>query len=97
MILMVARYPFYPSNPDEWRQWIRVKLDIDHKEGVEHFVKRTFPFRKLVRLWQIEFTPDKGYSPDFIPALIRNKMGFVSWVYGDGPEPNWTKDDLTNT
>ncbi|MHA1905191.1 MAG: hypothetical protein ACXABC_15205, partial [Candidatus Thorarchaeota archaeon] len=73
------------------------KLDINQKEGVEHFVKETFPYSKLVRLWQIEFTADKGYSRDFIHALTRNKKGFISWVYGDGPEPNWTKDDETNT
>ena len=37
---------------------------------------------------------DKGYVPDFIPALIRNKFGFLKWVYVDSPEPFWKgKDD----
>ena len=42
---------------------------------------------------RIEFSSDKGYNPSFIPALLRNIKGLISWTYGDGLEPDWSGQD----
>ena len=83
----------YPQTPLEWRKWIEKRLDIDEPQGYDFTEKSTFPLQRLEDLWNMEFSPDRGYSPDFIPALTRNKIGFLKWVYGGGFEPNWIKSD----
>ncbi|MHA1948684.1 MAG: hypothetical protein ACXAAO_13350 [Candidatus Thorarchaeota archaeon] len=83
----------YPQTPFEWRKWIENKLDIDETQGYDFTHNATFPLQRVVELWNKEFTAKRGYSPDFIPALTRNKNGFLKWVYGGGSEPNWMKSD----
>ncbi|MFX0108985.1 MAG: hypothetical protein ACFE7R_11925, partial [Candidatus Hodarchaeota archaeon] len=85
--------PIYPTNPKTWREWIREYLGIDENEGKEMVLKNTFPLDKLVDSWKKEFPQEKGYSPNFIPALVRNQRGFVDWVYGLTEEPVWTGAD----
>lgn len=74
-----TRTPPYPQNVDEWRETI----------GKARCQASTFPFNDLIVWIRQEFSADKGYSPDFAPALIRNHKGLIDWVYGDGSEPYW--------
>ena len=85
--------PLYPQNPDEWLQWVEEKLGITKSQGSELFRNSAFPYTKLIECWENEFTVEQGYSPDFIPALVRNIQGFVNWVYNEGFEPNWRNTD----
>jgi hypothetical protein len=83
----------YPQNPEEWRRWIMTNLGIDSIKGRKMSENNNFPFSDLIYAWEREFTIEGGYSPSFIPALSRNKRGFVKWVFLDAPEPNWSKSD----
>lgn len=84
----------YPQNPEEWRIWVRDKLGISEAEGIRFLEGGSFPLGNLVKAWESEFTVANGFSPNFIPALTRNKNGFVKWENGNGSEPNWTKSDF---
>ena len=83
----------YPQPSEEWRKWIEFHLGIDDSQGRKWAQENKFPFERLVEIWNELFRSKNGYSPSFIPALTRNKNGFVKWVYCSGPEPNWTKSD----
>jgi hypothetical protein len=83
----------YPQSPSEWIDWITTLLEITHEEGTRLVKNGAFPFDLLVKAWEDEFNVKNGYHPDFIPALIRNKIGFVKWVYCEGSEPNWSRAD----
>lgn len=83
----------YPHTPLDWRKWITRNLDIDEIYGVELVENEIFPLQQLEETWKREFTHERGYSPDFIPALIRNMNGFLKWVYSGGSEPNWMRSD----
>lgn len=83
----------YPQNPEEWRRWILSNLGIDKPQGLEMTKDDTFPFSDLIQVWEQKFSVEHGFSPSFIPALSRNKRGFVMWVFLEAPEPNWAKSD----
>ncbi len=83
----------YPLTLFEWRKWIEKNLDIDELKGYDMVEKEIFPLGTLIIIWKQEFSAECGYSPDFIPALTRNKIGFLKWVYSGGSEPNWKKSD----
>jgi hypothetical protein len=83
----------YPQKPEEWQIWLKSNLGIDRVQGKSLIQDDKFPFDQLVALWGKKFSSDNGYSPSFIPALVRNKVGFVRWVYLNGHEPNWSKSD----
>ena len=83
----------YPQTSIEWRVWIQTQMDIDETHGAKLVDEGAFPHNRLVSTWEREFTVEKGYSPQFIPALTRNVLRFLSWVYGGSSEPNWTKSD----
>ncbi|MFW9843946.1 MAG: hypothetical protein ACFFEV_05170 [Candidatus Thorarchaeota archaeon] len=83
----------YPQTPEAWQEWIFTHLDISAENGSILTKDNRFPFDILVSLWNREFGEENGYSPSFIPALTRNKQGFIEWVYLGHPEPNWSKSD----
>jgi len=83
----------YPQTPIEWIDWISKRLEIDEVQGRSLAESGAFPFNLLVRAWEMEFDERHGFHPNFIPALTRNKIGFVKWVYCNDPEPNWMKSD----
>ncbi len=85
----------YPENRKEWEAWLETQLGVRQSDGRRLFLSGRFPITDLVESWRREFTPERGYSPDFVPALIRNQKGFLKWVLGNGPEPNWARDDNT--
>ena len=41
----------------------------------------------------IRNTFSKGFSPEFVSALLRNIKGLVAWVYGNKGEPYWPGSD----
>ena len=85
--------PAYPQSADEWREAIFRGLGLTPKEGKARYQAGTFPYSSLEAWLQQEFSAKKGYSPDFVPALLRNQKGLVNWVYGNGTEPYWPGKD----
>ena len=83
----------YPQDIVDWQAWIIHHLDLDILQVRSLMEEGNFPFARLIAVWQKEFSSERGYSPNFIPALTRNKVGFVRWVYLQGSEPNWKKTD----
>ena len=85
--------PSYPQSADEWREAITKALNLTPEEGKYRFQTGTFPFDDLIVWIRREFSSDRGYSPGFIPALIRNRKGLIAWIYGDSSEPYWPGQD----
>jgi hypothetical protein len=83
----------YPQDIVDWQAWIIDTLGIDINQAKSLLDENKFPFDRLIEAWKRKFSPENGYSPNFIPALVRNKMRFVRWVYLRNPEPNWTESD----
>ena len=83
----------YPQNPEEWKDWIRAHLQISPEDGFVLANQEHFPFDRLIDIWKKEFGVERGYHASFIPALTRNKQGFIEWVYLESFEPNWSKSD----
>lgn len=88
-----AQTPSYPQDVDEWREAIDKALSLTSEEGKILHQAGIFPFDDLIVWIRREFSSDKGYSPDFISALIRNRNGLIAWVYGSGSEPYWPGQD----
>ena len=85
--------PYYPTNPSEWSDWMQNKMSITASHGTELLTSGSFPIDQLIECWNEEFTTEKGYSPDFIPALIRNANSLLKLVFGENPEPDWRGAD----
>ena len=82
----------YPQNPQEWRSAIQDGIGLGEVEGQEAYQAGQFPYDQLAQ-WMREAYCE-GFSPDFVPALLRNVKGLVAWVYGDGGEPSWPGSDI---
>ena len=83
----------YPLNAEEWRETINRALNLAPDEGAAHHQNNTFPYKELEAWIRQKFQPADGFASDFIPALIRNIRGLVTWVYGGGSEPRWPSQD----
>lgn len=81
----------YPQNPEEWQSTIQDEIDLSFDEGQKAFQEGNFPYEQLEQWIRKSFS--KGFSPDFVPALLRNIRRLVAWVYGDGNEPYWPGSD----
>lgn len=81
----------YPREPSEWQAAIRDGIGVSGEEGQEAYRSGRFPYEKFAQ-W-IRETYTEGYSPDFVPALLRNIKGLVAWVYGSKSEPYWPGSD----
>ena len=81
----------YPQGPAEWRTAIEGGIGVTGPEGRDAFRAGDFPYEKL-RRWIPEAFRE-GFSPDFVPALLRNIQGLVAWAYGGGGEPYWPGSD----
>ena len=81
----------YPQNPAEWQSVIQNGIGVGRIEGQEAYQTGQFPHEELAS-WTRE-AYSEGFSPDFVPALLRNIKGLVAWVYGDGSEPSWPGSD----
>ena len=81
----------YPQEPAEWQSAIQEGIGLSAIEGREAYRAGEFPYQQLEQ-W-IRGTLSQGFSPDFVPALLRNVKGLVAWVYGEGGEPYWPGSD----
>ena len=81
----------YPQNPAEWRSAIQDGIGLCGSEGRDAYTAGQFPYEELAQ-WMRE-AYSEGFSPDFVPALLRNIRGLVTWVYGEGGEPSWPGSD----
>ena len=84
----------YPENPEEWQSAIQDNIGIKVSEGQRDYQEGIFPYKKLEEWIQRAFS--EGFSPNFVPALLRNIKGFVAWVYGNKEEPSWPGSDEGN-
>jgi hypothetical protein len=81
----------YPQEPAEWQSAIQEGIGLSAIESRNAYQAGAFPYGELER-W-IRGTFSQGFSPDFVPALLRNVKGLVAWVYGEGSEPSWPGSD----
>lgn len=88
-----SRAPVYPQTSDEWRSAIASGFGLSPAEGITKYEAGIFPFDDFLVWLEKEFSADKGYSSDFVPALVRNLKGLVAWIYGKGSEPYWPGHD----
>jgi hypothetical protein len=85
----------YPQSPQAWRSAIQRGLGLGEAEARRAHQAGEFPFDRLERWIRMAFGDD--YSPEFVPALLRNMKGLAAWAYGQGPEPYWPgSDDPSN-
>ncbi len=77
----------YPDNKEEWSIAIHKGLGITQIEGEQLLQNESFPTEDLLKWIQKEYS--KGFGLEFVPALVRNIKGLISWVYRDGSEPFW--------
>lgn len=88
------QFSSYPRNSEEWRISILQGIGLLPEKGRSLYNSGRFPYNDLISWIYLEFSEENGYSPNFVPALVRNIKGLVSWVYGNGSEPYWPgKDD----
>ena len=66
-------------------------IGVDEIQGREACHAGKFPYEELAQ-W-IRKAYSEGFSPDFVPALLRNIKGLVAWVYGGEGEPCWPGSD----
>lgn len=85
--------PNYPQSAGEWRTVITRGFGLSSSKGKARYKAGTFPFEDLASWLRQEFGASRGYSVDFVPALVRNLRGLVAWVYGDASEPYWPGRD----
>jgi hypothetical protein len=81
-----------PQIPVEWQIAIRDGIGLSEIEGQKAYQMGVFPYQQLEQWIQEEYR--EGFVPDFVPTLLRNIKGLVTWVYGNGIEPNWRGSDV---
>lgn len=84
----------YPQHPAEWRSAIQDGIGLSEVAGSSAYEAGEFPFDKLEEWIRARF--GEGFTPDFVPALLRNIRGLVAWVFGGGDEPRWPGSDDEN-
>lgn len=84
----------YPQEPAEWQSAIQASIGLSVHEGQQAHQAGKFPYQQLEQWIQESFSHD--FSPDFVPALLRNIQGLVAWVYGNAGEPSWPGSDNDN-
>jgi len=90
---MSAQEPTWPQNADEWRLAIHGAVGVTPEEGDRLFRTGELPRQRLLDWLAAAYGPERGYHPDFVPALTRNVDGLLRWAYGGGPEPFWPGHD----
>lgn len=90
---MLTLSPSYPKNAVEWRDFIASKFGISPEEGKTYYQAKNFPTDSFISWIRQEFSVDSGYSHTFIPAIVRNLEGLITWIYGEGNEPYWPGED----
>jgi hypothetical protein len=80
----------YPRSSEQWSGEIDAGLGLDPGEGKKLLESGEFPYSRL-KIW-LNARFALGYGADFLPSLMRNLQDLVEWVYGDGPEPDWSAE-----
>ena len=83
----------WPQNAPEWRALIETEVGLDQEAGRRQYDEGSLDRPALIAWFGARFGPERGYHPNFVPALSRNINGFLGWLYGDQPEPLWSGDD----
>ena len=86
----------FPQSAEEWQGAIEAGLGITAVQGEQQWANNTFPSVKLAAWLSETYDAKHGYSPEFVPALLRNLLGLLAWVYGDGEEPYWPASDVNS-
>lgn len=84
----------WPQTTDEWAAAIEQGMGLSSEQAQQAYKAGQFAYGKLEEWIRSAFS--EGFSPEFVPALLRNKYGLVDWVYGAGSEPYWPGSDITN-
>lgn len=87
------RGPSYPEDRQAWRDAIDSALALSRADAEAALRRGDFPYARLARWLRSRYRAEAGYSPEFVPALLRNVRGLVAWVYGGGSEPYWPGRD----
>lgn len=88
----MAHKKVYPKNKSEWGIAIQKGLGITIAEGKKLQREGNFPVQALTQYIKKEYS--EGFGENFVPALLRNLKGLISWVYGGGSEPYWPGSDI---
>lgn len=85
--------PSWPRSAAEWRAAFAAGLGLSPADGARRLRDGTLPHDDIEAFLKDAYAQERGYHPDFVPALLRNRDGLIAWVYGDGAEPNWPGSD----
>lgn len=83
----------WPTSPEEWERMIEESIGVSREAGESALASNTFPFDSLEACIRSTFKEENGFSPAFVPALLRNLHGLAAWVYTQAPEPYWPGSD----
>lgn len=89
--------PEWPQNAAAWRQALAAGVGIDPEEGRRLHAGDGLPREAVAEWLETTYAADRGYHPDFVPALLRNLGGLLAWAYGEAAEPYWSKSDEDQT
>lgn len=82
----------YPRTAETWAKAIDEGLGLKRGEGRELLELEAFPYRRL-DAWISGRYALVDMEGVLVSAWIRNIRGLVDWVYGNGPEPDWSASD----
>ena len=86
----------FPQTAPQWQEAIAEGLGITAVQGRQSLANDIFPYEQLASWLEQTYSAQKGYSPEFVPALQRNISGLANWVYGNGAEPYWPGSDANS-
>ncbi len=86
----------FPQSAKEWQEAIEDGLGITAVQGRQQWASNTFPSEKVAAWLAEKYDAKHGYSPQFVPALLRNLHGLLAWAYGNGSEPYWPGSDTNS-
>lgn len=89
--------PTFPQDREAWQTAVADGLDLPPAQAEAAYERGEFPYAQLAQWLQTTYSAEAGYSPAFVPALLRNIKGLVAWVYGRGSEPYWPGTDEDST
>ena len=86
----------FPQSAKKWQETIEAGLGITAVQGQQQWASNNFPSEKLAAWLAKTYDAKHGYSPQFVPALLRNLRGLLAWTYGNGDEPYWPGSDANS-
>lgn len=86
----------FPQSAKAWQETIEAGLGITAVQGQQQWTTNNFPSEQLATWLTETYDAKHGYSPQFVPALLRNLQGLLAWIYGEGDEPYWPGSDANS-